>query len=120
MPERACDQGRAAESGHRRSATVSGVTVLQTVLVFVGIPVAIYAVIALLTLRDRKAKAPRYRPGQSWDFAPVWWSANPVGVTQGRAVAELEAGAHSDNGSSASSDSASSTRTAWGGARANW
>lgn len=95
-------------------------SVLQTVVVFVGIPAAIYAVIALLTLRDRKARTPRYRPGQSWDFAPVWWSANPVGVAQGRAVAEIEAARHPDGGNSESSDSASSTRTAWGGARANW
>jgi hypothetical protein len=56
------------------------VSVVQTVLVYAVIPLAIYGAVALLT-RDRTARAPRYRPGQPWDHPPVWWTANPAGVT---------------------------------------
>jgi hypothetical protein len=82
------------------------VSVVQTVLVFAGIPLAIYAVVALLTLRDKVARAPRYRPGQSWDYPPVWWTANPAGTGQA--------------GLSAPAPSGGSKRTAKGGARGSW
>ncbi|MFL6142492.1 MAG: hypothetical protein ACJ72N_11585 [Labedaea sp.] len=84
-------------------------SVVQTVLVFAAIPAAIYAVVALLTLRDRVTKPPRYRPGQPWDYPPVWWTANPAGV-----------------GSAAGADrtappaSGAAKRTAKGGARGSW
>ena len=55
-------------------------SVVQTVLVYAAIPLGIYAVVALLTLRERVTKAPRYRPGQAWDHPPVWWTANPAGL----------------------------------------
>jgi hypothetical protein len=79
---------------------------VQTVLVFVAIPAAIYGVLALLTLRVRTSKTPRYRPGQEWNHPPVWWTANPDGVGQ-PAYVTVE-------------DSARSARTAWGGARGSW
>ena len=53
---------------------------LQTILVLAVIPLAIYGLIALLTLRGRAGKPARYRPGQEWDHEPVWWTANPAGV----------------------------------------
>ena len=81
-------------------------SVVQTVLVFAGIPLAIYAVVALLTLRDKVARAPRYRPGQSWDYPPVWWTANPAGTGQ--------------TGQPAPAPSGGSKRTAKGGARGSW
>lgn len=59
---------------------MSRVSVVQTILVYAVIPLAIYGLVALLTLRDKFARAPRYRPGQSWDYAPVWWTANPGGA----------------------------------------
>ncbi len=49
-------------------------TILQTLGVFVGIPAVLYALISLLSqLPGRGRRHPRYRPGQSWDFAPQWW-----------------------------------------------
>jgi hypothetical protein len=84
------------------------VSVVQTVLVYAAIPLGIYAVVALLTLRDRVAKAPRYRPGQPWDHEPVWWTANPAGV----------GGDHAGHGSSPSGGAGK--RTAKGGARGSW
>ncbi|WP_019813335.1 aa3-type cytochrome oxidase subunit CtaJ [Saccharomonospora saliphila] len=78
-------------------------SILETTLVFVAIPVAIYGFFALLTLRSKFASRPRYRPGQPWDYPPVWWTANPDGV--GERVAEGDTSAPS---------------TVRGGARGNW
>jgi hypothetical protein len=83
------------------------VSVVQTILVFAAIPLAIYGLVALLTMRDRVAKAPRYRPGQAWDHPPVWWTANPAGV-----------GDHA--GPTAASTSGAGKPTAKGGARGSW
>jgi hypothetical protein len=57
------------------------VTIVETVLVFALIPLAIYGVIMLLTLWPKATRTPRYRPGQEWGFEPVWWSASPAGVS---------------------------------------
>jgi hypothetical protein len=59
---------------------VTRVSVVQTILVYAVIPLAIYGLVALLTLRDKFARAPRYRPGQPWDYPTVWWTANPAGA----------------------------------------
>ncbi len=80
------------------------VNVVQTILVYAVIPLAIYGVVALLTMRDKVARAPRYRPGQSWDYPPVWWTANPAGA---------EATAVPTGGGKA-------RPTAKGGARGSW
>lgn len=80
---------------------------VETVLVFVVIPAAIYGAVALLTLRERAAKTPRYRQGQDWDYPPVWWTANPAGVAQPARSTDEE-------------DAAQHARTAWGGARGSW
>jgi len=82
------------------------VSLVQTVLVFVVIPAGIYGVVALLTLRVRVSKTPRYRPGQDWDFPPVWWTANPAGAVPLAQGAGVNSAAHA--------------RTAWGGARGSW
>jgi Tfp pilus assembly protein PilV len=89
------------------SDTVGGVSLVETVLVFVVIPAGIYGVVALLTLRVRASKTPRYRPGQDWDHPPVWWTANPDGAAHPVQVdGEESVAAHA--------------RTAWGGARGSW
>ncbi|TCO50725.1 hypothetical protein [Actinocrispum wychmicini] len=80
-------------------------SLVQTVLVFVAIPGGIYGIVALLTLRVRASKTPRYRPGQSWEYPPVWWTANPDGAARS-ALAEESA--------------PMGLRTAWGGARGSW
>ena len=80
-------------------------TIVETVLVFALIPLALYGVIMLLTLRPKATRIPRYRPGQEWGYAPVWWNANPAG---------LSAGHHS------TAEPAVEGSTAKGGARGNW
>lgn len=52
------------------------VTILQTIGVFVGIPVLIYGTIFVLTMVPGRHKRPRYRPGQSWEYPPQWWAGD--------------------------------------------
>jgi hypothetical protein len=54
------------------------VTVAETILVFAGVPLAIIAILAVLTLRpDKGHKRLRYKPGQPWEHAPVWYEPHP-------------------------------------------
>jgi hypothetical protein len=52
-------------------------TITETVLVFVGIPLAIAGVLALLVFGASARRAPRYRPGRPFAFTPVWFLAAP-------------------------------------------
>jgi len=54
--------------------------VLQTVLVFVLVPLVLYGLISLLAAGRRRQRPSRYRPGEPWRHDPVWWTANPVGA----------------------------------------
>jgi hypothetical protein len=63
--------------------------IAQTVLTFVGAPAAVIAVVAILVYAGSgKSRAKRYRPGRSFDSAPVWYtsSAHPHGPSDGRAL----------------------------------
>ena len=51
-----------------------GLSVLQTLGIFVGIPVLLFVVIAVLVSAPSAARGPRYRPGLGWWAAPVWFS----------------------------------------------
>lgn len=84
-------------------------SVVQTILVYVLIPAAIYGVIALMTLWPKFARAPRYRPGQPWTYEPVWWSAS--GVVDPR---------QTGTPSAAEQPAEPTMSTARGGARGNW
>ncbi len=50
---------------------------LEWYLLFAAIPAAIIAVLALLTLKPGKDRRPRYKPGQPWNHAPVWYEPHP-------------------------------------------
>ncbi|TNC24322.1 aa3-type cytochrome oxidase subunit CtaJ [Amycolatopsis alkalitolerans] len=78
-------------------------SIVQTFLVFALIPGGVYGVVALLTLRSKFAATPRYRPGQAWDYPPMWWSGNPEGIGAHRQVSSGE-----------------TSLTAVGGARGSW
>lgn len=69
---------------------------MQTLLVFVVVPLAIYVGIALLTVvRIDGKKRPKYRPGQPWHYPAQWWSGDyPVAaVDPDLVVAGTEGGA---------------------------
>jgi hypothetical protein len=52
----------------------SGLTVVQTLGVFVGIPLGLFLVIAILAAAPGASRRPRYRPGAGWWAAPVWFN----------------------------------------------
>jgi hypothetical protein len=53
------------------------VSVIQTVLFFVGIPVAVVLVVAGAVYAGGSRRSRRYRPGRPFEFTPVWFLANP-------------------------------------------
>ena len=70
--------------------------VAETILVFVGVPLAIFLLLALLIFVPGGRKRPRYRPGQPWEHAPVWYEPHPRGAEDhggSTAHAALESGA---------------------------
>jgi len=66
----------------RRVGYFRGVNILETILIYVVIPAAVFGVAALLTLVPGRAKSrPKYHSGDSWDYPAHWWSGdNPVAI----------------------------------------
>ena len=93
-------RARVGQMGIRYAAAVN---LVETILVFAVIPLAIFGAVGLSVLRSKFTGTPRYRPGQPWEHPPMWWSANPDG----------DAGAQSTVPSGTSS-------TARGGASGKW
>jgi hypothetical protein len=57
------------------------VSVVQTVLVFVGIPAAIIAFLFLAVYGRSLVRQPnRYRPGRPWTYGPSWYVPHPEAV----------------------------------------
>ncbi|MEO8888909.1 MAG: hypothetical protein ABI429_06415 [Jatrophihabitantaceae bacterium] len=57
-------------------------TIVQTVLVFVGIPAAIVACVVLAVYGKSMLHQPnRYRPGRPWNFEPEWFVPHPDALT---------------------------------------
>ncbi|PRY51344.1 hypothetical protein LY71_102413 [Geodermatophilus tzadiensis] len=54
-------------------------TVVETLLVFLAAPLAVYLLLWALTYLPggRKRQGVQYRPGQSWDHEPVWYEPQP-------------------------------------------
>jgi hypothetical protein len=50
-------------------------SMLELLLVFVGIPLLVVVVISLLVMAPSIAKGPRFSPGQPWDAEPEWFGA---------------------------------------------
>jgi hypothetical protein len=54
-------------------------SIVETALVFVGIPALIVAVLALLVYGRSQFKGPnRYRPGKPWNYALLWYLPHPT------------------------------------------
>jgi hypothetical protein len=84
-------------------------SIVQTVLVFVGIPAAIIALIAFGVYGKALLHQPnRYRPGQPWPYQAAWFVPHPDAVLRpDSARPQLEPGG-------------SSLTTAVGGASGEW
>lgn len=95
-------------------------SIVETVLVFAGIPIGVFALMALIVLGPGAARAPRYRPGGEWDYHPVWYLPHPAVTSQLAPLdssRQLEAGHHNlvlDDSTTPSKTSAS------GGASGGW
>jgi hypothetical protein len=115
------------------------VNVAETILVFVGIPLAFVLLLALLIFLPGGRKRPRYKSGQAWEHAPVWYEphpehspaaahGNPGHEGQTKAIGSSVYGEPTDgssaHGSSAQGAGAASPRKVsagpLGGARGTW
>ncbi|NNG37132.1 hypothetical protein [Nakamurella aerolata] len=68
-------------------------TILQTLGVFVGIPLAIYLVIGLLVFLPGRHSRRGYRAGEQWDYPPQLWAGDtPVQIPAGDALAGTSEG----------------------------
>jgi hypothetical protein len=82
-----------------------GLTVPETLGIFVGIPLLVMGIIYALVYALTGRRGPRYPAGQPWTAEPEWFGAQPPGQPQ------VEAGASSDSAGPADSG---------GGARGRW
>ena len=113
--------------------------VAETILVFVGIPLAFVLLLALLIFLPGGRKRPRYKSGQAWEHAPVWYEPHPEHSPAGahgapwqdgqtKAIGSSVYGEPTDtsaaHGSSASGTGATAPRKVsagpLGGARGTW
>ncbi|MGH8792266.1 MAG: aa3-type cytochrome oxidase subunit CtaJ [Stackebrandtia sp.] len=95
-------------------------TVLETVLTFVGIPAAVVVLVVGLVYFPGSSSHKRYRPGREYDFAPVWYLARPEKVSVAGA-ADHVARAEADADLKILESSASQARAGnKGGASGNW
>ena len=69
-------------------------TVAETILVYAGAPLLIIAVMAALIFLPGGRKRPRYKSGQPWEHAPIWYEPHPDGLAGHGSHPALEAGAH--------------------------
>ncbi len=60
-------------------------SVLSTVLVYVGVPLVVIVLITALVMAgsDRTRRTRRYRPGRPYDFRPIWFLASPERIGRG-------------------------------------
>jgi len=55
-----------------------GLSIIETLVVFAGIPLVVVAVIyGLVYAGSARANDRRYRPGRPFDFTPVWFLSAP-------------------------------------------
>jgi hypothetical protein len=99
-------------------------SVIETVLIYGVIPLAVFLAFAAATLLPGRGKErTKYKPGQPWTAAPVWYEPHPE-VTGGHGAA-----AHDDHHAPGAGALAigqhphtveAPRRTAAGGARGTW
>jgi hypothetical protein len=59
-----------------------GLGPIETLLLYVGAPAALFLLIALLVMAPSMARGPRYRPGLGWWAAPVWFNGPAEGQVE--------------------------------------
>jgi hypothetical protein len=113
---------------------LSAVSVAETLLVYVGIPLAVVLVIAALTFLPGGRRRPRWKSGQPWAHDPVWFEPHPeatgldAGVGHGAAHGDGHAAIGGGRGATALTAGSHAEATAptpvsagpLGGARGTW
>jgi hypothetical protein len=107
--------------------------VIETVLIYGVIPLAVFLVLAAVTvLPGRGKEKTKYRPGQPWTAKPVWWEPHPdtPGVAGGHGDDAHGADHHAPGlgataaaltiGEHPHAEPDAHRRTAAGGARGTW
>jgi hypothetical protein len=69
----------ACVSLRRRGAL--GLSIIETVLIYVGIPALVIAVVTGLVFAGDVRRGKRYRPGRPYEFRPVWFLSAPERLT---------------------------------------
>ncbi len=69
-----------------------GLSAVQTLVLFVGIPAALFVAIVVLVSAPTMARGPRYRPGLGWWAAPVWFNGPDDADTAVRTAAATAGG----------------------------
>jgi hypothetical protein len=86
-----------AQSCLRRLARVGafGLSITETVLIFVVIPGAVVLLIAGIAFAGgARRSSKRYRPGRPFEFTPVWFLSAPEQLSPTTGSAELVVGPH--------------------------
>jgi hypothetical protein len=70
-------------------------SIVETTLIFAGIPAAVVVVVAAAVYGRANDRTPRYRPGAPWQFRPVWYLPHPqhAGPVSSLHSAELDGAA---------------------------
>jgi hypothetical protein len=58
-------------------------SIVETVLIFVGIPVCVIAVVYGVVYAGSARRGKRYRPGRAFEFRPVWFLSAPEQLGDG-------------------------------------
>ena len=98
-------------------------SIVQTALIFVGIPAAVVLVVAALVYGGANDRTPRYRPGGPWQFNPVWYLPHPEHAGPVSSLHAAEPNPHVaalDGGRPALSGQLAEPVTASGGASGEW
>ena len=68
-----------------------GLSIIETLVVFAGIPLAVVAVVAgLVFAGGGRSNDRRYRPGRPFEFAPVWFLSAPEKADEVAVAARAE------------------------------
>ncbi len=79
-----------ASNGYEEAAHPGeGLTVTQTLLLYVGIPLVIFALITLIVVGPSLGKGPRHRTGAALETGPVW--IDPSGTQRSTALSSADA-----------------------------
>ncbi|WP_350277758.1 hypothetical protein [Kribbella sp. HUAS MG21] len=92
----------------------------HSLLVFVGIPVLVIAVVTLLVFASSIAHGPRYRPGLSWWAPPVWINGPTASKPDPANLPELPELTSSSQAPGATATAGAGVARTTGGASASW